>query len=97
MPLLGLVPLELCSYQGCLIADVDGLYDPATAKGRRLLGLQGTLLAWELHTIRAPMTTSLLNKATQGNLALMLLTGFEREVQGRVRQDPNLEVPSHLA
>ena len=36
--------LDLCSYKGCLIADVDGLYDPATANGRLLLGvgLHGT-------------------------------------------------------
>jgi hypothetical protein len=59
--------------------------------------LQGTLSTWKLHTIRTPMTASLLNKATQGDLALMLPTGFERKAQGRMQQDPNLEVPSHLA
>src|SRR5438132_13956688 len=32
--------LDLCSYKGCLIADVDGLYDPATANRRLLLGLK---------------------------------------------------------
>src|SRR5207249_1325547 len=40
--------LDLCSSKGCLIADVDGLYDPATANGRLLLGLKGTLSEWEL-------------------------------------------------
>ena len=34
--------LDFCGYKGCLIADVDGLYDPATANGRLLLGLKGT-------------------------------------------------------
>ena len=48
--------LDLCGYKSCLIADVDGLYDPATANGRLLLGLKGTLSEWELHTIRARMT-----------------------------------------
>jgi DNA invertase Pin-like site-specific DNA recombinase len=32
--------LELWSYKGCLIADVDGLYAPATANGRLLLGVK---------------------------------------------------------
>jgi len=88
--------LDLCSYKDCLIADVDGLYDPATANGRLLLGLKGTLSAWELHTIRARMTAGLLNKAARGDLALMLPTGLERDALGRVHKDPNLEVQSRI-
>src|SRR5712691_10467977 len=88
--------LDLCSYKDCLIADVDGLYDPATANGRLLLGLKGTLSEWELHTIRARMTAGLLNKAARGDLALRLPTGFERDAQGRVQKDPHLEVQSRL-
>src|ERR687887_2197900 len=82
--------LDLCSYKGCLIADVDGLYDPATANGRLLLGLKGTLSEWELHTIRARMTAGLLNKAARGDLALTLPTGFERDAQGRGAKNPKL-------
>jgi DNA invertase Pin-like site-specific DNA recombinase len=89
--------LDLCGYKGCLIADVDGLYDPSTANGRLLLGLKGTLSEWELHTIRARMTAGLLNKAARGDLALTLPTGLERDVQGRVQKDPNLEVQSRIA
>jgi DNA invertase Pin-like site-specific DNA recombinase len=89
--------LDLCSYKDCLIADVDGLYDPATANGRLLLGLKGTLSEWELHTIRARMTAGLLNKAARGELALTLPTGLERDAQGRVHKDPNLEVQARIA
>jgi DNA invertase Pin-like site-specific DNA recombinase len=89
--------LDLCGYKGCVIADIDGVYDPATANGRLLLGLKGTLSEWELHTIRARMTAGLLNKAARGDLALTLPTGFERDAQGRVHKDPNLEVQSRLA
>jgi DNA invertase Pin-like site-specific DNA recombinase len=89
--------LDLCGYKDCVIADVDGLYDPATANGRLLLGLKGTLSEGELHTIRARMTAGLLNKAARGDLALTLPTGFERDAQGRVHKDPNLEVQSRLA
>jgi len=88
--------LDLCSYKDCLSADVDGLYDPATANGRLLLGLKGTLSEWELHTIRARMTAGLLNKAARGDLALVLPTGLERDALGRVHKDPNLEVQSRI-
>jgi hypothetical protein len=79
-----------------LIADVDGLYDPATAKGRLLLGVKGTLSEWELHTLRARMTAGLLNKAARGALALTLPTGLERDVLGRVHKDPPLEVQARM-
>ena len=89
--------LDLCGYKGCLIADCDGLYDPSTVNGRLLLGLKGTLSEWELHTIRARMTAGLLHKAERGELALTLPTGLERNSQGQVHKDPNLEVQSRLA
>jgi DNA invertase Pin-like site-specific DNA recombinase len=89
--------LDLCGYKSCLIADVDGLYDPATANGRLLLGVKGTLSEWELHTIRARMTAGLLNKAARGDLALTLPTGLERDILGRVHKDPNLEVQARIA
>jgi len=88
--------LDLCGYKGCWMAEVDGLYDPATANGRLLLGLQGTLSAWERHTIRARMTAGLLNKAARGDLALTLPTGLERDALGRVHKDPNLEVQARI-
>lgn len=55
--------LDLCSYKGCLIADCDCIYDPATANGRLLLGLKGQISELELHTLRARPTAGLLNKA----------------------------------
>jgi DNA invertase Pin-like site-specific DNA recombinase len=88
--------LDLCGYKGCLIADVDGLYDPATANGRLLLGLKGTLSEWELHTIRARMTAGLVNKAARGDLALTLPTGLQRDAQGHVHKDANLEVQARI-
>jgi DNA invertase Pin-like site-specific DNA recombinase len=89
--------LDLCGYKGCLIADGDGLYDASTVNGRLLLGLKGTLSEWELHTIRARMTAGLRHKAERGALALTLPTGLERDSQGRVHKDPNLEVQDRIA
>jgi len=81
--------LDLCSYKDCLIADVDGLYDPATANGRLLLGVKGTLSEWELHTIRARMTAGLLNKAARGQGHAVLAERLTRGVSGAIKRfDP---------
>jgi hypothetical protein len=89
--------LDLCGYKGCLIADRDGVYDPASANGRLLLGLKGQLSELELHTIRARMTAGLLNKAARGELALQLPVGLVREADGRVVKDPDREVQDRIA
>jgi DNA invertase Pin-like site-specific DNA recombinase len=41
--------LELCALFRTLIADLDGVYDPAQYNDRLLLGLKGTLSEAELH------------------------------------------------
>ncbi len=89
--------LDLCGYKGCLIADGDGIYDPATVNGRLLLGLKGTLSEWERHTMKARLTAGLLHKAERGALALQLPTGLVRNGQGNVHKIPNQEAPARLA
>src|SRR3954470_1368402 len=88
--------LDLCGYRDCLIADRDGVYDPGTANGRLLLGLKGTISEVELHTIRARLTTGLLNKAARGDLALILPAGLVREAGGVVVKNPDREVQARL-
>src|SRR6266516_221157 len=88
--------LDVCGYRGCLIADQDGVYDPGSTNGRLLLGLKGQLSELELHTIRARMTTGLLNKARRGELALTLPVGLFRDAAGRVQKDPHQEVQDRL-
>src|ERR671938_419902 len=88
--------LDLCGYKGCLIADGDGVYDPASPNGRLLLGLKGQLSELELHTIRARLTAGLLNKAARGELALQLPIGLERLPTGKVVKDPNREVQERI-
>lgn len=48
--------LELAAAFEVLIADEDGLYDPALFNDRLLLGLKGTISEVELYQIRARMT-----------------------------------------
>jgi len=88
--------LDICSYKSCLIADRDGVYDPATANGRLLLGLKGQLSEMARHTIRARLTAGLLNKAQRGELALPLPVGLCRDALQRVQKDPDLEVQHRL-
>jgi DNA invertase Pin-like site-specific DNA recombinase len=88
--------LDICGYRSCLIADRDGIYDPATPNGRLLLGLKGQLSELELHTIRARLTAGLLNKAQRGELALQLPVGLWRDALHRVQRDPDLEVQHRI-
>src|SRR5215218_8233860 len=89
--------LDLCGYKRCLIADGDGVYDPASANGRLLLGLKGQLSELELHTIRARLTAGLLSKAARGELALQLPVGLVRAIDGTVSKDPNREVQDRIS
>jgi DNA invertase Pin-like site-specific DNA recombinase len=47
--------LELCGVFRTLIADLDGVYDPAQYNDRLLLGLKGTLSEAELHVLKQRM------------------------------------------
>jgi DNA invertase Pin-like site-specific DNA recombinase len=88
--------LDICGLRGCLIADRDGVYDPASANGRLLLGLKGTISELELHTIRSRLTAGLLAKAERGELALTLPIGFTRDPSGVVVKDPDMGVQERL-
>lgn len=88
--------LDICAIRSCLIADRDGVYDPASANGRLLLGLKGTISELELHTIRSRLTAGLLAKAARGELALTLPIGLVRDPTGVVVKDPNIEVQERL-
>lgn len=86
--------LDLCGLRQCLVGDQDGVYDPASANGRLILGLKGLIAELELHTIRARLTAGLLNKARRGELAVLLPTGLIRDPSGQVVKHPDREVQS---
>src|SRR5215467_12226498 len=89
--------LDLCGWRSCLVADQDGIYDPATPNGRLILGLKGLIAELELHTLRRRLTDGLLQKARRGELAQRLPVGLERDALGQVVKDPNQEVQTRLA
>ncbi|EQD46061.1 resolvase domain-containing protein, partial [mine drainage metagenome] len=84
--------LELCALSGSLIADEDGVYDPAHFNDRLLLGLKGTISEAELHVLKAPLLGGLLNKARRGELAVPLPVGFVYDAAGAVTLDPDRQI-----
>ena len=71
--------LDLCALTATLIADADGIYSPAEFNDRLLLGLKGTMSEAELHLIRSRLQGGLRNKASRGELQLILPVGLDRE------------------
>jgi DNA invertase Pin-like site-specific DNA recombinase len=88
--------LDVCGYKGCLIGDEDGVYDPASANGRLLLGVKGQLSEYELHTLKARLRAGLLNKAQRGQLEVQLPVGLVRDETGQVHKDPNQLVQERI-
>jgi DNA invertase Pin-like site-specific DNA recombinase len=84
--------LELCALFRTLIADSDGLYDPASYNDRLLLGLKGTMSEAELHVLKQRMHQGRLNKARRGELVVHLPTGYVRRPSGEVVFDPDEQV-----
>jgi len=81
--------LEICALFDTLIADVDGVYDPANYNDRLLLGLKGTMSEAELHILKARMLAGRNAKARRGELAKPLPMGYLRRPSGEVAFDPD--------
>ncbi len=81
--------LELCALSGALLADTDGVYDPAEHNDRLLLGLKGTMAEAELHLIKQRMQAGRVNKARRGELAVPLPMGYVRRPSGEAVLDPD--------
>lgn len=86
--------LEVCALFGALIADLDGIYDPAHYNDRLLLGLKGTMSEAELHIIKQRMSQGRINKARRGELAAPVPIGYFRRPSGEVVMDPDEQARS---
>lgn len=84
--------LEICALSDTLIADEDGLYNPAHFNDRLLLGLKGTMSEAELHVLRARLLGGQLNKAKRGELKFDLPVGFTFDMKDRAQLDPDKQV-----
>ena len=63
--------IEVCAIFRALLADQDGLYDPADYNDRLLLGLRGMMSEAEFHILRGRMYEAVRNKARRGELYIL--------------------------
>ena len=84
--------LEVCALFGTLIADLDGLYDPALYNDRLLLGLKGTMSEAELHLLKQRLHQGCLSKARRGALTFALPIGYVWDDDGAIQFDPDEQV-----
>lgn len=84
--------LELCALFHTLIADLDGMYDPALYNDRLLLGLKGTMSEAELHILKQRMHQGRLSKAQRGDLQFALPVGYVWSPTGEIQFDPDEQV-----
>ncbi len=76
--------LDVCALTGTLIADGDGIYDPADYSDRLVLGLKGTISEAELHLIKGRLIAGLRHKAAKGELQIRLPAGYDYAPDGSV-------------
>ncbi len=81
--------LEICAPFDTLIADTDGVYDPAQFNDRLLLGWKGTMSEAELHILKARMLEGRRAKARRGELGKPVPMGYLRRSPGVVVLDPD--------
>jgi hypothetical protein len=84
--------LDLCALRGALIADSEGVYDPADYNDRLLLGLRGMMSEAELHLLRLRMDAGKKRQIEKGTYRQGLPTGLVRLDGGRVAKDPDRRV-----
>lgn len=88
--------LEICALFDTLIADADGVYDPANYNDRLLLGLKGTMSEAELHILKARMLAGRRAKAQRGDLGKAVPMGYMRRTSGEVAFDPDEEAQTRI-
>lgn len=86
--------LELCGLFGTLLADQDGIYDPADSNDRLLLGLKGTMSEFELITMRNRLERGRLHKAERGELFTRMPVGYVRLPSDEIIKEPDEQARS---
>jgi len=84
--------LDLCSLFDTLIADQDGVYNPADPNDRMLLGLKGTMSEVEIHLLKNRLLAGARNKAKRGELIYRLPVGYVKTEGNRIEKDPDKRV-----
>jgi excisionase family DNA binding protein len=77
---------------GAVVVDPDGVYDPALINDRLLLGLKGTMSEFELNVLRQRSWDAIRQKASRGELRMLLPIGLCWTASGRIELDPDRRV-----
>ena len=88
--------LEICALFDTLIADADGVYDPANHNDRLLLGLKGTMSEADLHILQARMLAGRRAKARRGELGKAVPMGYLRRPSGEIVFDPDAQAQATI-
>lgn len=84
--------IDLCALVGCLVVDLDGVYDPRMINDRLLLGLKGTMSEYELSLLRQRGLAARDAKAKRGELRVALPPGYCWNELGRIEIDPDQRI-----
>ena len=84
--------LDVAAVRGTLIADSNGVYDPADHNDRLLLGLRGMMSEAEIHLFKLRLEAGRLRRVEQGTYRQALPTGLVRLEDGRVVKHPDVHV-----
>jgi DNA invertase Pin-like site-specific DNA recombinase len=84
--------LDVAAVRGTLIADSNGVYDPADHNDRLLLSLRGMMSEAEIHLFKLRLEAGRLRRVEQGTYRQALPTGLVRLEDGRVVKDPDVHV-----
>jgi excisionase family DNA binding protein len=89
--------IDLSGVCDTLLADLDGMYDPALYNDRLLLGLKGTMSEAEHHLIKGRLQGGLQKRAQTGDLRKRLPIGLEYDEDGTIRLTPDESVRHAIA
>lgn len=84
--------LDVAAVRGTLIADSNGVYDPADHNDRLLLGLRGMMSEAEIHLFKLRLEAGRLRRVEQGTYRQSLPTGLVRLEDGQVVKNPDVHV-----
>ncbi len=89
--------LEVCQVFDTLIGDEEHIYDPSYSDDELMLGIKGTLSAFEIRVLRMRMLKAAEAKAARGELLRLLPPGYVKDATGVVVKDPDQRVQDAIS
>jgi len=84
--------IEMCGMVDTLLIDNEAIYDTRRSNDRLLLGLKGSMSAYELDLLRQRSLEARWAKARRGELVIQAPVGFRKTADQRLEKDPDLRV-----